>query len=99
MGEDEIEEIFDRIKERLPSYDEAERELVRRLVDETISPIMVLPRNDEMDRVLDGILYCSKRLGTPIEQSAAEYSEWVIRLYSEKLEIETGEGATNVDYG
>jgi len=30
MGEDEIEEIFDRIKERLPSYDEAERELVRR---------------------------------------------------------------------
>jgi len=64
MGEDEIEEIFDRIKERLPSYDEAERELVRRLVDETISPIMVLPRNDEMDRVLDGILYCSKRLGT-----------------------------------
>ena len=64
MGEDEIEEIFDRIKERLPSYGEAERELVRRLVDETISPIMVLPRNDEMDRVLDGILYCSKRLGT-----------------------------------
>jgi hypothetical protein len=82
MGEDEIEEIFDQIKGRLPSYGESEREHVRRLVDETISPLMVLPRNDQMDRVLDGILYCSKRLGTSIEQSAAEYSEWVIRVHT-----------------
>jgi hypothetical protein len=82
MGEDELEETFDQITERLPSYAEAEREHVRRLVDETLSPLMVLPRNAQMDRVLDGILYCSKRRGTPIEQSAAEYSEWVIRVHT-----------------
>jgi hypothetical protein len=82
MGEDEIEEIFDQIKDGLPSYGAAERERVRRLVDETISPLMVLPRNDQMDRVLDGILYCSKRHGISIERSAAEYSEWVIRFHT-----------------